>query len=228
MNHPSELPAEGSSTWRDVTVSRIGPAVAIIATLTLLSLMPERYRITPAWFPHVAVVLTLGPMTMVFLTRGNLFWRRVERYAIAFAALLATSANVLNVLYVLKILLFTPEELRGTPLLAASVSIWVSNVIVFALLYWLTDRGGPEERSAGELKRGDFLFPEQTDEKAAPAGWRPTFVDYLYLAFTGATGFGVTHTVPVTRRGKLLLMIEAQIALVSIVVVGARAVGILQ
>lgn len=125
-------------------------------------------------------------------------------------------------------MLFAPEHLQGIELLGAAVAIWVSNVVVFALLYWLIDRGGPEERSARTFQYGDFLFPERSGENSAPPEWNPTFVDYLFLAFTGATGFGLTHSVPVSRRGKLLMMTEATISLIALVIVGARAVAIVQ
>jgi hypothetical protein len=56
----------------------------------------------------------------------------------------------------------------------------------------------------------------------------PAFVDYLALAFNTSTAFSPTDTLPVTPRGKLLMMIQSAISLVTVVVVGARAINILK
>nr|WP_245470524.1 hypothetical protein [Mesorhizobium sp. M2C.T.Ca.TU.002.02.1.1] len=55
----------------------------------------------------------------------------------------------------------------------------------------------------------------------------PGFVDYVFLAFTNATAFSPTDTLPLTQRAKLLMMAEAMISLLTIALVAARAVNIL-
>lgn len=55
----------------------------------------------------------------------------------------------------------------------------------------------------------------------------PGFVDYLFLAFTNATAFSPTDTLPLTPRAKLLMMAEALISLLTVALVAARAVNIL-
>ncbi|TIO56767.1 MAG: hypothetical protein E5Y00_26055, partial [Mesorhizobium sp.] len=57
--------------------------------------------------------------------------------------------------------------------------------------------------------------------------WLPGFVDYVFLAFTNATAFSPTDTLPLTQRAKLLMMAEAMISLLTIALVAARAVNIL-
>jgi hypothetical protein len=59
-----------------------------------------------------------------------------------------------------------------------------------------------------------------------PAGWRPAFVDYLYLSYSTATAFSTTDVMPLTARAKLMMMLESTIALVTIVVVASRAINI--
>jgi len=60
-----------------------------------------------------------------------------------------------------------------------------------------------------------------------PAGWRPVYVDYLFLGYSTATAFSTTDVMPLTSRAKLLMMLESTISLVTLVVVAARAINIL-
>jgi uncharacterized membrane protein len=69
--------------------------------------------------------------------------------------------------------------------------------------------------------------PNRCNPAAAPAGWQPVFVDYLYLAYQTATAFSTTDVLPLTARAKLLMMFESAISLATILVVAARAINIL-
>ena len=42
---------------------------------------------------------------------------------------------------------------NGDGALATGAAIWLTNIIVFSLWYWLLDRGGPAERAAGDRSR---------------------------------------------------------------------------
>ncbi len=57
--------------------------------------------------------------------------------------------------------------------------------------------------------------------------WSPGFVDYLFVAFTNATAFSPTDTMPLSQRAKLLTMAEAGVSLLTLALVAARAVNIL-
>jgi hypothetical protein len=57
--------------------------------------------------------------------------------------------------------------------------------------------------------------------------WHATFIDYLYVAFTNATAFSPTDTMPLTRWAKLLMLVQAGISLITVGLVAARAVGVL-
>ena len=58
-------------------------------------------------------------------------------------------------------------------------------------------------------------------------GWKPLFLDYLYLAFTDATAFSPTDVMPITRLAKMLMLLEATISLVTIAIILARAINII-
>jgi hypothetical protein len=62
----------------------------------------------------------------------------------------------------------------------------------------------------------------------APPDWFPRFLDYLYVAFTNATAFSPTDTLPLTRWAKVLMAIQSMASLLTVALVAARAVNILQ
>jgi uncharacterized membrane protein len=99
--------------------------------------------------------------------------------------------------------------------------------LLFSLLYWRMDRGGPEARANDAGTRPDWLFPQSGAPDDAPPGWRPTFVDYLFLAYSTATAFSPTDALPLTSRAKMLMMLESSISLSTLVVVASRAINIL-
>jgi len=118
----------------------------------------------------------------------------------------------------------------GRDVLSAAAGVWVTNVVVFALAYWETDRGGPLGR-AGAITAPQYpelWFPQDGDAKdAAPPGWQPVFVDYLFVSLTASTAFSPTDTMPLTSRAKLLMGGQGLVSLVTIGLVAARAVNIL-
>ncbi len=64
---------------------------------------------------------------------------------------------------------------------------------------------------------------------AAPApGWEPAFGDYLYLSFTNAAAFSPTDVLPLSRWAKTAMTVQAVVSIVTVALVVARAVNILQ
>jgi uncharacterized membrane protein len=119
------------------------------------------------------------------------------------------------------------EGITATVLLGRGAAVWVENVIVFSLWYWQIDRGGPAERAAGSPVPPSFAFPENATPELAPVGWRPAYPDYLYLAYTNATAFSPTDTLPVRRWAKLTMLVQSALSLVIAILVVARAINVL-
>src|SRR5262249_15549867 len=119
-------------------------------------------------------------------------------------------------------------QAEASLLLRAGIHMWCLNVLVFALWFWELDSGGPVVRFHAEPEGRDFLFPQQAEPSIAPSGWRPLFIDYLYLSFTNATAFSPTDTMPLTRWAKMLMLVESAASLVLALMVAARAVNILK
>jgi uncharacterized membrane protein len=57
-------------------------------------------------------------------------------------------------------------------------------------------------------------------------GWRPAYLDYLYVAFTNATAFSPTDTLPVRRWAKLTMLVQSALSLVIAILVIARAINV--
>ena len=103
----------------------------------------------------------------------------------------------------------------------------LTNVIVFALWFWEGDRGGPAARADADKPHPDFLFPQMQSPELASRDWEPTFLDYFYVAFTNATAFSPTDTMPLSAWAKLLMLTESVISLVTVLLVVARAVNVI-
>jgi uncharacterized membrane protein len=136
-------------------------------------------------------------------------------------------ANGISLVLLAKFLLHHDVQ-QGRQLIVAGSEIWLTNVLLFAFWYWEMDRGGPGLRAAGLDQRPDFLFPHMTDDVAALyRGWRPQFVDYLYLSLTNAIAFSPTDTMPLSTQAKLTMGFQSLISVVTIGLVISRAVNIL-
>ena len=207
--------------------SRWPPALAIIAVFGLAEVLPDHVRLAPPWVPYVIVLAVLLPMMAVELGKENAFWLRLERRVIMFVAAAYFVNTTAELTDMIGIMTLHPPETRKVSLLSSSLMIWVNNVLTFSLVYWQIDGGGPHARTKGARTKPDWLFPQATTPESGAADWRPMFFDYLFLGFNTATAFSPTDVAPLTHRAKALMMVESSIALLTLVIVAARAVNVL-
>ena len=205
------------------------PVIAALACmLALLTALPGRIKLLPDWTHWVAFSGVAVPMLGVWITRGESRWMRAERWSLLAFLLYAGLGTPLSLANLMHDMISRSAELTGLQLFTSSIVVWSSNMLVFALVYWQIDRGGPEARVLHESPRPDWQFPqEQAAPDAVEPDWTPRFMDYLYLAFETSTSFGTTDAPPLTCRAKLLMMTQASISLLATVVVAARAINII-
>jgi uncharacterized membrane protein len=201
-------------------------ATAVLAATILYVSMPHRGRVPGWWLFPVLQLVLLG--ILIAQDPGRIDRRSVPLHRLMVALLLVmTLGTVLAVVVLAYDILVAVQGVTATVLLGRGASIWVASVIIFSLWYWQFDRGGPAERAAGSPIPPSFAFPENATPELAPAGWRPEYPDYLYLAFTNATAFSPTDTLPVRRWAKLTMMVQATLSLVIAILVIARAINVL-
>jgi uncharacterized membrane protein len=211
-------PHAGEERWP------VGAAIAVAIALQVA--LPERLTIGPGWVLPVLEAAIFAGLTVANprrITRRSTALRATSVLLIALASL----ANGWSSYALIKEILDGTVGKSAGPLLATGSSIYLTNIIVFALWYWECDRGGPVARARGERPYPDLLFPQMTQEHLAPDDWHPAFVDYLYVSYTNATAFSPTDTMPLSRWAKLLMLVQSAIALVTVALVVARAVNIL-
>ena len=196
--------------------------VALIVALQLV--IPSNLAFPPKiLIPSLEVLLFV---VLVFLNPKRITREtplvRLSALLLLLAASLATAWSAGRLVYELA----TGHGGKAVPLLINGGTIWLTNVIVFALWYWEFDRGGPAARANARVKHPDFLFTQMTTPELVRRDWEPGFIDYLYLSFTNATAFSPTDTLPLSRWAKLAMMFQSAISLVTVALVVARAVNI--
>ena len=201
----------------------------------------------PVWLAPAIELALLVPLSLITVRAQALVarathethWQQLARnqhVARWLAQAMTAAITVMNSLSLLKVVhqLLDGHGATGVPLLLDAIKIWTINFIAFALWYWSLDRGGPASHGITAHNRPDFLFPQmsigRSDMAAVDPGderWTPGFIDYLFLAFTNASAFSPTDTLPLTARAKLLMMAQSGISLLTVAFVAARAVNIL-
>ncbi|HIK17972.1 MAG TPA: hypothetical protein IGS53_22160 [Leptolyngbyaceae cyanobacterium M33_DOE_097] len=202
-------------------------ALTVMFVLGVLRVLPDRIRVLPIWFQSLFGIALLAAMLAVGVMKAKQRWLRVERLVLLIFCIVNGVLMLWYLVHLIREMLYHSTDLDGLQLLTSSIGVWVTNVLIFSLLYWRFDRGGPENRVHHTTTRPDLLFPQTGLSEAEWADWEPTFVDYLFLSFTAATAFSPTDTLPLTTRAKLAMMLEGAISLMTLVVVGARAINIL-
>ncbi len=213
---------------------RLPPSIAVIVAVAAYALLPEDLLVGPRYvIPAIELVL----LTSIVATNP---WRLVRRsrwsrWASVGLAALMIGANLTALGMLLSGL--GDASKGGSGLLFAAMQVWLTNVIGFALIFWELDRGGPVARRTerrGRLPPADWRFSQDENDDAVievsvgaskTSGWVPTFVDYLYVSVTNSSAFSPTDTMPLTTRAKALMSLEATAALLTSLLVIARAIG---
>lgn len=198
--------------------------LAIGIALVLYLALPSALTIGPGWPLPVAEFLVLAGL-VVAARRGR---EAKTRRQVAIVLVLIAACASLVALGLLTHYLLAGGRARGADLLDGGVIIWATNLLLYAVLYWELDRGGPRRPGARRQRVApDFLFSQMSDDRYAVPGWKPGFGDYLYVSLTNQTAFSPTDTMPLTPRIKALMGVQGVAALITTGVIVARAVNLL-
>jgi hypothetical protein len=225
--HRSREDGRGENRWP--------PSIAVAVAAALYALLPGTLLLGPRLLmPLLELVLLIALIATnpLRLTRQT----KISRIASVALAGVIAAAN-LTALGLLIHELVSKSASSGKGLLLAALQVWATNVIAFGLIYWELDRGGPVARTQmarEEIPVADLRFSHDEDRdtvvevsrgSSKVADWMPTFVDYFYLSVTNSSAFGPTDTMPLSTRFKILMAIQATAALLTSLLVIARAVG---
>ena len=200
-------------------------AGAVVAALVLVILLPDGERIGPSWLlPLLAGLLLVA----LFAGDPGKIDRRSNVLRVISIALV--SILVLNSLWATAQLIDAlinggKETNSAGDLLAAGTTVWISNCLAFALLYWELDSGGAAARAHRIADHVDIAFPQQLNPDIGPQD--------------GGHGLSITSTwASRTRRpsarptrcrwrlGKIAMTVQSLISLALLGLVIARAVNV--
>jgi uncharacterized membrane protein len=200
--------------------------IAVGLTIVLSLALTDQIMIGPRWLLPGFEGILLVALVVVAPARATVHRVGERRFALAVIGVVSL-VNVVLLGRLVDRLINGGHGVSGRPLILSGAVLWVTNVLLFAVWYWEMDRGGPVARYLNAAAMVDFQFPQMDDPKLAPKGWRPGFLDYLYVSFTNSTAFSPTDTMPLTHTAKAVMAIQALTALLTVGLVIARAVNIL-
>lgn len=123
--------------------------------------------------------------------------------------------------------LITGSSSRDLSLLLTDVLfVVITNILVFSIWYWIVDPPGIKESQRIE-DPWELLFPQRAGAIPQYEGWQPRYTDYLFVAFTTSFAFSPTDTLPLTRRAKLLMLLQSSISIIILTGLAGGAVNLL-
>lgn len=112
-------------------------------------------------------------------------------------------------------------------LLLEAGMVQVSTVLLFATWYATIDHHRHVVRADGQATRPRIGFPQQASRYPGYESWVPSFVDYVTFAFTTSSSLGPAEAVPLAAPAKLLVSFQVSLSLVTLLVLAARAIGLI-
>lgn len=198
--------------------------VAVINAQLFAALTPSQQN-PIIFFANVQVsfvvyLLYILGSTFAILSKNEKFLEKIFSFLLGFV----TFQIIIN-LYLLIVNHHISDN--GKAILSDALLIWVVSLVVFSLWYWLIDKGGPLARYNESDSPYDLLFPQYQTDIPGWKNWKPKVLDYFFFSFFTSTGFSPADTLPLSKRVKFLMMIEAFISLIIIGMVVSRAISLL-
>jgi uncharacterized membrane protein len=224
------VPARRSDDERTHVEPRWPVALAlsgfIVVTVVLRLMVPRRESIGPHWVvPSVEIVLLLF---LLAASPSDLRARTKRARQVSIMLIVALMIVTLTSTTILIAELISGAAVTNSAdsLLASGALVWTGNALVFGLLYWQLDSGGPGARHRGERAHPDFAFPQHMNPELAPADWHSRYADYFVLGVTTSMAFSPTDVMPMARWAKLAMALQSLISLTVLGLVIARAVNV--
>jgi hypothetical protein len=215
--------------------------ILVLALITLPDLLlsswvslPLTLRRSPLaqlknWFNAVSGLEYLVPailfiaMLFFWFTRRNSLGRKM-----AFIYLMwVTLRLIIKIVLIIFIITSRPQSVEGV-LLKDTFVLWMINFFLFGTWFWVIDGGGPRARRDGTAHRYDFAFPQRMLTMPGWQDWQPRYWDYIFLAFSSNTQFGLGDTQVLSLRAKVLSMLQITLSMAVIVFMATFAISLLR
>ncbi len=157
------------------------------------------------------------------------FWAMDKRKLLGASILMSIILLTFELLFSTLLLVVTlgvDTAAQAYLLIKDTVLVMLINVLIFSLWYWIIDSPKLRQGTPRESEPWDFLFPQRAGSIPRYDAWMPSYADYLFLAFTTTFAFGPTDTLPLSRRSKVLMLLQATLSVVTIVVLAGRALSL--
>jgi hypothetical protein len=210
-----------------------GVALGLVVTIDLftaasLSLVAWVQPSLVGWVQFLETRLSqvnLVCVATVLATWPFLFREHHQRLTIGVVAL-QTLGLILDVTSLVTSTLFG-QQAKPLYLLLEAACVHVSVVLLFTVWYTTLDHPRKVLWAAGAKSRPLLVFPQNNVQYPGYDDWLPGFVDYLFVSFCMSSTLGPGDAVPLARSLKLLMMLQVSVSLLVLVVLAARAIGLI-
>jgi uncharacterized membrane protein len=206
---------------------RVAQAIAVVASMVVPALLPDHLAPGPVWLLSGVEGALLVALVAIDPGRIDHRGRQVRWLSLALVAAIAVGAAAGTARLVLDLMGGDTHTTDPSALLVAGALVWIDTVIAFSFLYWELDGGGPARRYWEPPDHPHLAFPQHMNPEVAAPGWRPVFVDYLYLGVTNGMAFSPTDVMPLARWAKLIMGLQSVISLIILSLVIANSVNLL-
>jgi hypothetical protein len=168
----------------------------------------------------IVPIVIFAAMLILWATERDVWVYRLAIVYLAWVTLrLAAKVSLVS------IILASRPQLGVGVLLKDTIVLWIANILLFGVWYWIIDAGGPRVRREGPAQRFDFAFPQRAVSMPGWQNWQPRIWDYVFLGFCGSTQFGLADTLVLSLRAKFLLMLQAALSVTVIVFIASIAIA---
>ncbi len=176
-------------------------------------------------FEDIISVLTYIALAACLLI--YLFGQQPAVYrSIIVTAALTTFGLIMNIAGLL--LSLVTRQVNPPFLLIDAAIVYASTVLLFAVWYWILDYASQEARCSGKDVPPVLVFPQNATKITGYERWKPGFIDYLFLSFHTSSTVGPTDTLVLSKPAKITMICQVTISLIVLIVLAARAIGILR
>jgi uncharacterized membrane protein len=206
----------------------VAGAAALLVGLAAVDTWRDWSLLGLPWWTWLTLAVPEATLLLAFLVWGSrdLVPGRRRQAVIVMLAFLAVASLVATVVLIVALVGASTDQLSAGDLLVHALVVWLTNLIVFGLLFWELDAGGPVRRAIEGRATPDFQFPQDENRELARPGWRAGLADYTYLSLTNAMAFSPTDAMPLSRQAKGLMAAESLLSNIIVVLVIARAVNV--